>query len=96
MTALVDEPINLSAPAHLDLATVHEFRLKVLAALDRSGAVSVDLADVTELDAVGGAVLVGCLRRARQAGRTLSLTAMSESAARGLQRTGLARCLATH
>lgn len=86
--------ISLPAPARLDLGTVHDFRMRVLTALERAGSVQLDLSAVTELGPSGGAVLVGCLRQARRAGRSLTVTGLTEPAARSLARLGLDRCLA--
>jgi anti-sigma B factor antagonist len=87
-----DARATLTVHGDLDLGTSHRLR-RVLVELDEAGAtdVVVDLGDVDLLDSTGLGVLIGGLRRARQAGGELRLARLSPRHRELLSVTGLDR-----
>ncbi len=68
----------------------------VAAAVDGCSVIVVDLNGVGFIDSSGLGVLVGALRRAREAGGDLRIVSVQESIARILRITGLDRVFAVH
>jgi len=86
-----DGAATISAPAELNITTAHEFRLALLASLERNSTLTVDLSRVDLLDPAGAAVLVGAVRRALSAGQELRTRSPSSAAAGALAALGLTR-----
>jgi len=82
----------------IDLYTAPVLRERVVAAVgDAPGTLVIDLSDVPFMDSSGLGVIVGCLKRAREAGGDLTLVTRPRSApTKLLSLTGLDRAITTY
>jgi anti-anti-sigma factor len=79
----------LAVVGEIDMASADEFRDRLLAGLQRSGSLEVDLGGVTFIDSSGLAALVRLRTEAEILGRNVALVKVSPSTARLLELTGL-------
>jgi anti-sigma B factor antagonist len=79
----------LGVAGEIDMASADEFRDRLLACLERSDSLEVDMAGVTFIDSSGLAALVRLRTDAEIAGKDVALVRVSSSTARLLELTGL-------
>lgn len=79
----------LGVAGEIDMASADELRDRLLACLERSDSLEVDMAGVTFIDSSGLAALVRLRTEAEIAGKDVALVNVSSSTARLLELTGL-------
>ena len=79
----------LRVAGEIDMASADEFRDRLLACLERSDSLEVDMAGVKFIDSSGLAALVRLRTEAEIAGKDVALVNVSSSTARLLELTGL-------
>jgi anti-anti-sigma factor len=91
-TMITDRHVRLTG--RVDASTASEIRAALhLALTDGAGPLVLDLADVTQLDAVGLGVLMGVYERAHSLGRDVELRRVPPRIAFTLRRSGVSRVL---
>ncbi len=84
------------AAGEIDLYTAPALRESLIRAGESSSRVVIDLTDVTFLDSTGLGVMLGALRRARTAERSVALVGPTDMVKRVLQITGLDQVFTTY